>query len=268
MENPVTVLDPAYYESAVLTANRLVQDNVDYWMRTCSKYITVINNIKELLSLYKAGNIHDTLCSMVSNVPDVSSPPPVPQLLLHIPPPNGCSAFKTRTNKETLSPPDIYDIIRREYKHTEPSALSVNIVPSVPETAHNLDLQNLEEKIVKCQDMIKEVDNMTLYNAANFGHWLELAFCTYQREKDTLKSVWPSFRFWVEKRCGVSDTWAKELRNFYSLVSIYPQLLFCRLSLSFFRRNRKHILGYFSCELETALRWKHPLTCVCQCCGP
>ena len=46
VENPIEILDAAYLENAVCTANSLVEDNVNWWMKTCSGYITITNNIK------------------------------------------------------------------------------------------------------------------------------------------------------------------------------------------------------------------------------
>lgn len=235
-------------------------------MTKYSECALLLNNIKGLLALYQAGELHQTLCDMLEKIPHASSPPPVPQLFLHIESP--AKSSKSKNMKPPPSPVDIYNIVKSEYKHKEPKDLSVCIVPCVPDTGHDCELQNLEVKIRECRDIVTEVDNMTLYNAANFGNWLDVAFSTYQRDKRSIKSVWPSFGLWVESRCGITEKWAKELRNFYKLVSEYPQLLFCRLSLSFFQNNKKHILTFFSCEPELALKWKHPLVCRCKKCGP
>ena len=246
-------------------ANSLVQDNVNFWMTKYSECALLLNNIKGLLAVYKAGEIHQTLCEMLENKPTASNPPPVPQLMLHIPVVNPSSK---KAAKQTTSPMDIYRVVKHEYQRREPGVISDSVIPQVPGSLSDVTLENLEDKVRKCQEIVQEVDNMTLYNAANFGHWLELAFGVFQQEKEAVKLIWPSFKSWVENRCGISQQWAKELRNFYTLVSEYPQLLFCRLSLSFFRKNKKHLLSYFDCEPEIALRWKHPLVCKCQKCGP
>lgn len=235
-------------------------------MTKYSECVLLLNNIKGLLLLYKAGELHQTLCDMLENIPTASDPPPAPQLMLHMPSVDTASK-KTKKAKGLASPVDIYRVVKHEFHHKNPE-LGACVIPQVPNIAGEMTLENLEPKLNKCQEMMREVDDMTLYNAANFGHLLELAFTTFQEEKESLKSMWPTFKFWVEDRCQITDTWAKELRNFYNLVHEYPQLLFCRLPLSFFRKNRKHILTYFSCEHEIALQWKHPVTCQCNCCGP
>ena len=267
LENPVNLLDVVYLENAIHTANELVQDNVNYWMGKYSECVMLLNNIKGLLALYETGDIHKTLCDILDTIPDASDPPPAPQLFLHIDSPTG-KGCKPRKPKNPATPVDIYSIVRTQYKRENPMGASACVVPRVPDTTLGLQLQNLESKIRECQNIVTELENMTLYNAANFGNWLEVAFSTYQREKDMLKAVWPSFELWVESRCGITVKWARELRKFYKLISEYPQLLFCRLSLSFFRKNAKGIVSYFSCEPEVALRWKHPFTCSCTHCGP
>jgi len=85
VENPVTLLDVAYLENAVQVANDLVHHNVNYWMAKYSESVLILNNIKGLLALYNAGEIHQNLLDMLDTIPDASTPPPVPQLILHIP---------------------------------------------------------------------------------------------------------------------------------------------------------------------------------------
>lgn len=231
VENPIEILDVAYVESAVCTANRLVEDNVNWWMKTCSGYITIINNIKALLSLYNAGELHQTICNILADdaLPDVRSPPPVPQLLLHIPVPE----IPQKKRKSAVSPVDIYAEMKSAYSHKSPSPENQGSVP-LPETAHDMDLTKLEGYIVRCRDIVSEVDNLTLHNAANFGQWLDIAFSAFQLQKRSCKLLWPSFEMWVKEKCGISKLWATELRHFASLSQKYPQILFCRLSLSFF----------------------------------
>ena len=263
VENPIEILDAAYLENAVCTANSLVEDNVNWWMKTCSGYITITNNIKGLLSWYNAGELHNTLCDMLKNLPDVSSPPPVPQLLMHIPFPKQ----KRKKQKVEVTPVDVYWELKSAYKHNAPCPENKGSVP-LPENTDDMDISELEAYIVRCRDIVSEVDNMTLYNASNFGQWLNIAFGAFQSHKKCGKVLWPTFEMWLKDKCGISKLWATELRHFASLSQKYPQILFCRLSLSFFRKNRRHILSYFDSVPDIAEKWSHALTCSCSQCGP
>jgi hypothetical protein len=241
-----------------------VHDNVRYWMKKYSECVTLLGNVKELLTLYNAGGVHDALQDMLKDIPSADDPPPVPQLFLHIPPPLG-SEFKSKKRKHAQSADDVYAAMKSAYSHT---ASGHQIVPEPAENTKDLDLSDLEQNIKKCHAIISEVDNLTLYNAAHFGMWLEIAFQKFQQDKGSGKILWTNFGVWVKDTCGISDFWAKEMRNFYALARQYPQILCCPLSLSFFKVNRTNILAYFSLNSCAGASWKHPLACTCGKCGP
>ena len=54
-------------------------------MKSCSAFSVIVENIKSLLLLYNAGDIHQALCEIIAEVPDLSNPPSAPQLLFHLP---------------------------------------------------------------------------------------------------------------------------------------------------------------------------------------
>ena len=263
MENPTELLDAAFYENAIQTTNQLVQENVHWWMSKCSEYIAIINDIKGLLSLYNAGELHQTLCDILGNLPDVRSPPAVPQILLHLPAP------KTHAKKRKLTQPpdDVYSEMKATYLHQPPCSEHTGIVPYA-ENADTMDLQELESHIIKCRDIVSEVDNMTLHNSAKFGQWLDIAFWSFQAKKKEGRVLWSTFEMWVKEKCGISNVWATEMRHFYHLTHKYPQLLFCRLSLSFFKKHRKTLIAYFESHADIASCWTHNLACTCMNCGP
>lgn len=266
LENPVNVLDAAYYESAVYTTNQLVQDNVYFWMKKYSDCVMILNNIKELLTLYNAGDIHSTLKDMLQDIPSASDPPAVPQLYLHMPYVAERDTIKPK-RKHTPSPPEVYHQMKSAYMHKQPCPENQGLIP-IPENTDNMDLSQMETHIVRCRDIVREIDNMALTNSANFGHWLEISFKTFRQNKMLGKITFPNFAAWVNDRCGITERWAKELRHFYQLAADYPQILFCRLSLAFFKLNRRHIYAYFSSDPVIGNKWKHALSCPCANCGP
>jgi len=265
LENPVDILDAANYENAIHVTNKLVQDNVSYWMQKYSDCILMLNDIKGLLSMYSAGELHNTLCDMLKNLPEASTPPPVPQLLHHIPQLPEKRDHNKRKRK--AAPTEIYHEMKSSYRHEEPQMAKQALIPTT-ENTDVMDMSNMEECIRNCHGIMKEVENLTLYNAANFGNWLELAFNQFQCDKRSGKILWPNFATWVKQRCELSNFWATELRHFYMLTSQYPQILFCRLSFSFFQKNRKEILSYLGSHIELGLKWKHAVSCTCNHCGP
>lgn len=46
------ILDTAFYEHSIQTANQLVQTHVLWWMNKATECITLFNSMKELLTLY------------------------------------------------------------------------------------------------------------------------------------------------------------------------------------------------------------------------
>ena len=84
----------------------------------------------------------------------------------------------------------------------------------------DISLVEYETRIKECENCFKTVENYVIQNAFMYGVWLSRAFEKFQEEKH-IKLVSGSFDDWVNSRCKVKQTQARQLRKFYKLFSSY-----------------------------------------------
>lgn len=255
-------LDTAFYENAVTTTNKLVEDNIMWWMKRGSECLSLFTSIKELLTLYNAGEAHVALTDLLEKVPTFSNPPPIPKLLLHLP---DATKRKTATAaRKSQQPKEVYEELKESYKPFDPEIGPV----STPEENKNYTLQELRTSITESKERLEEGQNFTLIHAANMGHWLSLAFDQFQEDKKEGRVLFSTFDMWLQDLCGIKRTWGIQLRKFFEMCVKFPQLLRCRVSLSFIMKNRQQIVQYFTMEPDLSVKWAHFYNCDCGHCGP
>ena len=93
-----------------------------------------------------------------------------------------------------------------------------------------------------------------------YGAWLGQAFEKFQEEK-SMKRVSGSFDDWVDSRCKVKKTRARQLRMFFKLFCPYKKVLRCKLPFVWFVKNCKTVVEYFESHPETAIPWTHERAC-------
>ena len=72
-----------YLEDSPASANKLIDDNMSWWMKTVSGYCTVINKIPEVLVRYEDCELKSVAEGVLQAVPDVN-PPTMPRILLPV----------------------------------------------------------------------------------------------------------------------------------------------------------------------------------------
>ena len=80
------------------------------------------------------------------------------------------------------------------------------------------------------------------------------AFEKFQDEKK-MKRVSGNFDDWIDSRCKVKKTRARQLRTFYELFHPYKKVLGCRLPFIWFVRNGPTVVEYFESHREVAQPW-------------
>ena len=85
-----------------------------------------------------------------------------------------------------------------------------------------------EDLIKQCENSFKTIDNYVIQNAFVYGMWLCRAFDRFQKEK-RVNRVSGSFDDWVNSRCKVKQTRARQLGKFYKLFCPYKKVLRCQL---------------------------------------
>ena len=137
-------------------------------------------------------------------------------------------------------------------------------VPNVlPDT--DISLFDYEIRIQEYDNCFKSIDNYVIQNVFVYGMWLNKAFEKFQDEK-SMKHVSGNFDDWVDLRCKVKKTRARQLTMFYKLFHPYKKVLRCKLPFIWFVRNGKTIVNYFKTHREVAQPWTHELDCVCDTC--
>ena len=88
-------------------------------------------------------------------------------------------------------------------------------VPSVL-PKDDVSLAEYETRIPECENCFKTIENYVIQNAFIYGAWLSRAFEKFQEDK-LMKRVSGSFDDWVNSKCKVKKTRARQLRMFYKL---------------------------------------------------
>ena len=137
-------------------------------------------------------------------------------------------------------------------------------VPSVL-PKDDVSLAEYETRIQECENCFKTIENYVIQNAFIYGAWLSRAFKKFQEDK-LMKRVSGSFDDWVNSKCKVKKTRARQLRMFYKLFHLYKKVLRCKLPFIWFVKNGKTIVDYFKSHREAAQPWTHELECACATC--
>ena len=85
----------------------------------------------------------------------------------------------------------------------------------VPDVLPEIDISlvDYETRVQECDSCFKSIENYVIENAFMYGMWLSRAFKKFQEEK-SMKRVSGSFEDWVDSRCKVKKTRARQLRTF------------------------------------------------------
>lgn len=265
-EIPLEVLDTAYIQDSLISANRLLDENQHWWMTTVSGFCRVVADIRDVLRISDDCELKSSLEAILVLVPSVSCPPPAPRLLLpELPKP-------TNRKRKAVEEDKIHDIIyqlkvsyRKEFPQLDANGESMLLQSP---TDVRIPLAELPRHINDCHGTFQLVENLNLRNGAIFGQWIDLAYTRFQEEKALGTLLIGTFEQWLTRFCSVKPRWARELRYFFELCRAYPQLLRCCLPLSFFSKHRIRIREFFKHAETIAAKWSHNLECNCGYCGP
>lgn len=86
-----------------------------------------------------------------------------------------------------------------------------------------VSLAMYEDCVRHCENSFKTIENYVVQNAFVYGMWLNQAFEKFQEEK-CMKRVSGNFDDWVNLRCRVKKTRARQLRKFYKLFFPYKKV--------------------------------------------
>ena len=246
-------------QECVTIINQKIVSNVTYWKNNYQKCMDVLNNINTILV---RNNINCQEITHELNKISVVNDVLIPQVNLKFPD----AKKKKPTPRQTQ---DIYKTLKESYNRTE--IKSFNIIKS-PNKEPNLNRLTTSEFVIKLKEYKKEIDsgdNIILKNAVHFGHWLQIGFEKFTASKiegKILKGL--TYNDFLQQKCDIKKTWALSMRNFYKVCAEYPQLLHCKMPLSFFLKNRTQIIKYFQQNVVLGQSWKHNITCRCRHCGP
>ena len=251
----VEIIDGFYYQN-VAFMNDKVRLFADFWMKLYSNCCLQRDYAVELLDDGKP----DEAKAALENWPGTFGAPNIPQLLFETP------DEPKRKKPSTLS--NEYDVLSliQDMKNNYITGNRVHIdVPNVfPEG--QVSLVEYEHYIKRCDDCFKTIENYVIQNAFMYGAWLSRAFEKFQEEK-SMRRISGNFDEWVDLRCKVKKTRARQLRMFYKLFHPYKKVLRCKLPFIWFVKNGKTIIDYFKSHPEVALPWTHELDCACGTCN-
>ena len=144
--------------------------------------------------------------------PSTTGAPKIPQLLFESP-----AEPKRKKHSEASIKSDAVSLIeemRDNYIRGERVLVGIpNVFPE-----GEVSLTYYEDLIKQCKNSFQMIHSYVIQNAFVYGMWFRRAFDKFQEEK-RLNHVSGSFDDWVNSRCNVKQTRARQLRKFYKLSS-------------------------------------------------
>ena len=250
----VEVIDGFYYQNMAFM-NDKVQVFAEYWMKLYSNCCLQRDYAMELLNDGRLDEAKEAL----KDWPDTFGSPNVPQLLSELPQ----EPKRKKPSALSIECDGAMRIkeMRDNYVRGEMVRLGApNVVPRT-----DVPLGEYELHFRECDDRLKSAENCVIRNAYVYGMWLSHAFKKFQDEK-RMKRVSGNFNEWIDSRCKVKKTRARQLRTFYELFHPYEKVLGCRLPFVWFVRNGPAVVKYFESHQEVAQPWTHELDCACGSC--
>jgi len=243
----IEIIDGFYHQN-IAFMNEKVRLFADYWRNLYSNCCLQRDYAVERLNENKPEKAKEFL----EDWPDTLASPNVPQLVFEGPP-----ELKRKKRSAAQLECDGAELIHQmkdNYTRGEKVVLEDNI-----------SLADYETRIQECENCFKSVENYVIQNAFMYGAWLCKAFEKFQEEKN-MKPVYGNFDDWVDLRCKVKKTRARQLRLFYKLFHPYKKVLRCKLPFIWFVKNGKTIVDYFKSHHEAAQPRTHEVDCACGTC--
>ena len=249
------IIFDGFYHQNIAFVNDKIRLFADFWVKLYSNCCLQRDYTVEYLNDGKP----EEAKTFLEDWPETCGEPKVPQLLFETtgePKRKKPSAISIECDAFSLIQDMKDNYIIGERLHFD--------VPSVL-PKDDVSLAEYETRIQECENCFKTIENYVIQNAFIYGAWLSRAFEKFQEDK-RMKRVSGSFDDWVNSKCKVKKTRARQLRMFYKLFHPYKKVLRCRLPFIWFVKNGKTIVDYFKSHREAAQPWTHELECACATC--
>ena len=206
----VEILDGFHLENTLHNVNDKVQQFAFYWMKL---YSNCCIQRDEALGLLRLGYVDDAIRKL-EDWPETIGCPDVPQVL----PTEQEEQLKRKKARKVT---DVEVLIQEtlEFHYGVPNEFPTE----------ELTLDEYEMKIKKCDRCFQTVENYHLKNAFVYGKWIEKAFQKFQEDKRNKSTSVTNFDEWVNGKCCVKKTRARQLRMFYNRFHKYIKVLQCKL---------------------------------------
>ena len=113
---------------------------------------------------------------------------------------------------------------------------------------------------------MKENENFSLKGKTLMSGWLLTAAIIFRRDKNTLGKRLPGkFENWIYKECSMKKQTIYNYKNLYKFMRLAPQLLNCRVNMTFFVKNHDILFSYFE-ESQEQTPCRHNVRCECETC--
>ena len=240
----VEILDGFQLENTLHNVNEKVQQFAFYWMKL---YSNCCIQRDEALGLLRLGYVDDAI-KKLEDWPGTIGCPKVPQVL----PTEQEEQLKRKKARKVTDVEVLIQEMRSKF-----SASTLEFHYDVPNEfpTENLTLDEYEMKIKECDRCFQTVENYHLKNAFVYGKWIEKAFQKFQEDKRNKSTSVTNFDEWVNGKCCVKKTRARQLRIFYNRFNKYIKVLQCKLPFIWFVCNGAAILNYFKDNEEEANQW-------------
>ena len=238
----VEILDGFHQENTLYQVNDKVQQFAFYWMKL---YSNCCIQRDEALDSLRLGYVGDAI-KKLEDWPETIGCPKVPQVL-------PTEQEEQLKHKKARKATDVEAVIQEMRSKFITSTVEFHY--NVPN--EELTLEEYETKIKECDRCFQIVENYHLKNAFVYGKWIEKAFQKFQEDKKNRVVCVTNFDEWIDQKCFVKKTRARQLRMFYKRFNQYIKVLQCKLPFIWFVCNGNAILNYFKDHEEEANHVSH-----------
>jgi len=177
-------------------------------------------------------------------------------------------SYEDKPKKEKKPSSYIFKELQKAY--VKPSKGWRGQQPTFPEIGlpvQGLPLMEYEQRLKSFNFAMKRVDCYHLLYNFFYGAWIQTAFDRFQVEKKSnFLNGATNFDDWVDVKCGVNRTKARQLRKFFRSFKPYQKALHAKLPFDWFIKNGSALVEYFEANPSIAEPWTHYLFCECDNC--
>ena len=124
-----------------------------------------------------------------------------------------------------------------------------------PKTPENTDFQSVKEFLLECVYFEKNLNKYSLKFHVRFGQYLEKCYELW-REKKATDSTLGTWKEWLKRNLGISDSHARKKRELAEIIADYHRFALVSISFNEMYNRRKDIKAMLNVHSDICNYWR------------